>query len=160
MKKFLYVLMAMVLIFSFATAPAFAEGVPPAAGTVDIVVNYGVVIFAALCALVVLIFAIIAFIKKPRAEQIAKLKEWLLWAVVKAEKEFGRETGVIKLRYVYDLFIVTFPALAKLISFETFSKLVDDALEKMETLLTTNPKIKNLVESDGVTDPAPYTSAR
>lgn len=160
MKKFLCALMAMLMIFSFAAVPAFAEGITPITGPVDVLAEYAWVIFAGIVCLIVAGVAIYTFIKKPRAEQLEKLKEWLLWAVVEAEKEFGCETGVIKLRYVYDLFIVTFPVLAKLLSFERFSGLVDEALEKMETLLTTNPKIKALVEAGGGSDPVTYTSDR
>ena len=56
----------------------------------------------------------------PTNEQLKKVKEWLLWAVAEAEKELGSGTGQLKLRYVYDMFIVKFPSLAKIISFETF----------------------------------------
>ncbi|MFR6482019.1 MAG: hypothetical protein ACLUPD_10785 [Anaerotignum faecicola] len=47
------------------------------------------------------------------AEQREKVKEWLLLAVTEAEKELGSGTGQLKLRYVYDLFLRRFPAVAK-----------------------------------------------
>ena len=58
-----------------------------------------------------------------------KAKEWLLLAVIEAEKEFGSKTGVIKLRAVYNMFLTTFPVLSKFISFEQFSQMVDEVLE-------------------------------
>ncbi len=70
-----------------------------------------------------------------------KAKKWLLFACLEAEKEFGSKTGAIKLRYVYELFIATFPLLAKFISFEEFSKMVDDALTEMKHLIDTNMAI-------------------
>ena len=56
------------------------------------------------------------------------IKEWLLYAVVEAEKELGSKTGKIKLRQVYNEFIITFPIISKLITFDIFSKLVDIAV--------------------------------
>ena len=66
------------------------------------------------------------------------IKEWLLYAVVEAEKELGSKTGKIKLRQVYNEFIITFPIISKLITFDVFSKLVDIALIEMKKLLNTN----------------------
>ena len=80
-------------------------------------------------------------VQTPTDEQMAKIKEWLLWAVMQAEAEFGNGTGQLKLHYVYDLFVTRFPALVDIISFELFSKLVDDALEQMRHLLETNLNI-------------------
>lgn len=36
---------------------------------------------------------ILKFLKLPSTAQIAKVKEWLLWAVAAAEKELGTGTG-------------------------------------------------------------------
>lgn len=70
-----------------------------------------------------------------------KAKKWLLYAVTEAEKEFGSKTGAIKLRYVYELFMSTFPLLSKFISFKQFSQMVDEALEEMRHLIDTNMAI-------------------
>lgn len=86
------------------------------------------------------------FLDKPTEEQIAKVKEWLLYAVIEAESIFKDGTGALKLRYVYDMFITKFPALVNVISFEMFSKLVDEALEQMKHLLETNKDIAAYVE--------------
>ena len=87
------------------------------------------------------------FIKLPRAEQIAKVKQWLLWAVSEAEKILGGGTGQLKLRYVYDMFVTKFPVVAKLISFTYFGELVDEALEQMRELLDTNEAIEAYINS-------------
>lgn len=83
----------------------------------------------------------------PTKEQTAKIKEWLLWAVTQAEIELGKSTGTMKLRAVYNLFITRFPVAAKLVSFETFSLWVDEALDNMRELLATNDAIQKLVNS-------------
>ena len=70
-----------------------------------------------------------------------KAKEWLLLAVLEAEKEFGSKTGALKLRYVYDMFLATFPIFSRLITFEQFSKMVDEVLEEMKHLINTNTKV-------------------
>lgn len=82
----------------------------------------------------------------PRPEQLAKVKEWLLYAVIKAEKELGGGTGQVKLRYVYDMFVIRFPALSKLISFEMFSQMVDEALERMRKLLENSSSVEQYVK--------------
>lgn len=75
------------------------------------------------------------FAKKPSAEQMKKVRQWLLWAVTKAEKELGGGTGALKLRQVYDMFLARFPWMAKVIPFVQFCNLVDDALVEMRKLL-------------------------
>lgn len=51
-----------------------------------------------------------------------------------------------KLRQVYDLFVTRFPWLAKMISFDMFSGLVDEALEEMRSMLDSNQAVKAFVE--------------
>ena len=87
------------------------------------------------------------FLGLPTKEQVIKIKQWLLLAVTEAEAIFGRETGQLKLRYTYDLFLSKFPVAAKIVSFETFSLWVDEVLEQMRHLLNTNEAIKGIVES-------------
>lgn len=87
------------------------------------------------------------FFKLPTKEQIAKIKEWLLYAVTEAEKELGGGTGQLKLRQVYDLFVQRFPAVAAVISFDTFSGWVDEALEQMRELLAKNEHAAAYVEN-------------
>jgi hypothetical protein len=74
-----------------------------------------------------------------------KCKKWLLLACLRAEKEFGSKTGIIKLRYVYDLFLTTFPILSKFITFEQFGAMVDETLEEMKRLINTNMAVFEFV---------------
>lgn len=76
-----------------------------------------------------------------------KAKKWLLLACLEAEKEFGSKTGVIKLRYVYNMFLARFPVLSKFMSFEQFSNMVDTALEEMKHLINTNMAVFNIVNN-------------
>ena len=90
-------------------------------------------------------YAAYAFVRMPSDKQMEKVREWLLYAVTKAEKELGGGTGQIKLRYVYDMFVARFTWLAQVISFDMFSMMVDDALEKMKGMLEGNKALRQLV---------------
>ena len=103
-------------------------------------------VFLGLAAGIVLIIAgVISFSKLPKDEQIAKAKKLILKWVTQAEKDLGGGTGPIKLLTVYEIFAKQFPALFKIISFETFSGWVDEALEQMEALLQ-DERVKSYVE--------------
>lgn len=95
--------------------------------------------------------AIWRFVKLPREEQIEAAKEWLLGVVTEAERELGSGTGQLKLRYVYDRFVVRFPWLAKVIPFSTFAVWVDEALDGMKDMLETNEAVKEYVNGKGET---------
>ena len=54
-------------------------------------------IVAAAAAVAVGGYCVYVFVKKPTSVQIQSVKEWLLYAVTKAEKELGSGTGKLKL---------------------------------------------------------------
>ena len=114
----------------------------------EFLTNNWAIILALVVILVVIVINLTTFASLPTEKQLAKVREWLLWAVVQAEAELGGGTGRLKLRSVYDLFLQRFPQLAFLISFERFSKLVDDALEEMRELLEQNEAVKALVAGE------------
>ena len=89
---------------------------------------------------------IYGFFKLGKEKQLKMIQEWLLLAVVEAEKHLGGGTGKIKLRYVYDIFIDKFKFMALVITFEQFSLMVDDALVIMRNMLSDNEKLKIYVE--------------
>jgi hypothetical protein len=99
--------------------------------------------------IVVISFLAIDFIEMykffglPTATQKTKVLEWLLYAVIEAEKTFGDKTGTLKLRSVYDKFIDKFPTIARAVTFETFSKWVDEALTQMKAVLSKNAAIED-----------------
>lgn len=106
-------------------------------------------LFIGILALVaVLIYACIKFAKLPNGKQMTKIKEWLLYIVVKAEQELGEKTGKIKLAYTYDLFIARFKWMSVFITFDMFSILVDEALEEMKKMLESNKAVRVLVEGE------------
>jgi hypothetical protein len=100
------------------------------------------IIVAAIAIVAVGVAAAVRFLKQPSDEQLDKVREWLLYATTLAEKELGGGTGKLKLRYVYGLFVDKFTWVAKVISFETFSELVDEALGQMNKLLTSNTAVQ------------------
>lgn len=74
-------------------------------------------------------------------------KNWLVWAVTEAETMFGSKTGQLKLRYAYELAATRFPIIAKLIPFNMFGSLVDNALVIMRTMIENNKNIANVIEN-------------
>ena len=108
----------------------------------DFIVENWYIVMGLLAIIAAVVIYIVRFFKKPTEKQLESIKEWLLWATTEAEKRFGSGTGKLKLRYVYDLFAETFPWLAKIVSFETFSKLVDSALGDMNNLLASNNAVQ------------------
>jgi len=111
--------------------------------------NWAILAVAVIAIVLGVIYAY-RFVKLPPEQQLDKVQQWLLWAVVSAERELGGGTGELKLRSVYDLFVARFPWLAKLVSFECFADMVDDALSEMETLLAENKDIHAFVTGGDV----------
>lgn len=115
---------------------------------VEFLIAYWWLLIIAVAVFAVAGYAVYIFVKMPSNSQITKVKEWLLWAVTEAERELGSGTGQLKLRYVYDMFIVKFPSIAKVISFEAFSLMVDEVLEKFRDLLDKNQSLQNYITGD------------
>lgn len=111
------------------------------------IISFWPLLIVALGAGVVIGFNIKKFIETPTLQQLNQIKEWLLFAVAQAEKQFGGGTGQLKLRYVYDKFLTQFPQLAQHISFETFSMLVDEVLKRFKTILATNEYLQAYIET-------------
>lgn len=98
----------------------------------------GVITAIVLVAVILIVLAI----KQPK-----KVREWLIYAVTLAEKDLGGGTGKIKLRKVYDMFVDKYPVISFFVSFETFSKWVDVALDTMNEMLKDNKDIKAYVSN-------------
>lgn len=86
------------------------------------------------------------FVDLPSDAQIAKIKEAMLLWVALAEREFGKSTGALKLRYVYNLFVEKYPSLAPIVPFEVFAQWVDEVLAYFKRLMETNTAISEYVE--------------
>ena len=102
----------------------------------------GLITFVAFC-----IWLVLGFFKMPTDKQMEKVKEWLIWACIEAEKALQSGTGQLKLRQVYDMFcaVPAFTWVAKVISFETFSDLVSDALVEVKEMLVNNKVLAEYV---------------
>lgn len=115
---------------------------------IDFIQEYWFLIVAAVAVISVVSIKAYLWFKKPGNEQLEQVKQWLIYAVAKAEAELGSGTGQLKLRYVYDQFIKKFPAIAIFISFEDFSNMVDAALEELEKMMRENKEIGMLIKPD------------
>lgn len=67
-------------------------------------------------------YAVYVFVKMPSDKQLNKVREWLLYA--------------------------RFTWLARVISFEAFSMMVDEALERMKKMLESNKAMQTLVSGE------------
>lgn len=86
------------------------------------------------------------FMRLPSDRKIDLVKQWALYVVIEMERIYGKGTGSLKLAAAYDAFIKAFPDLVPLVPFELFSKIIDEALERMRHLLDTNLDIKEYVD--------------
>lgn len=112
----------------------------------EFIINHWAVLIGIVAVVAFAAIQIYKYIKLPTSEQIEKVQQWLLYAVIQAEKALGGGTGQVKLRYVYDMFVVRFPLVAPVLTFERFSQMVDVALNKMHELLANNVKIEEYIQ--------------
>jgi len=115
---------------------------------ISFILNNWYLIVGGIAIIALVVARILGFIKLPTDKQLERVKEWLKYAVMKAEKELGTGTGQAKLRLVYDWFITKFPIFSKVITFNYFSKLVKFALEWLNKQLKENEAIQNYVYGD------------
>lgn len=73
-------------------------------------------------------------------------------AVAEAERCLGSKAGQMKLSVVYSSFLKTFPWLAKIISFDLFADLVDEALENLSDILQSRVTKENIEDYLHMTD--------
>ncbi len=111
----------------------------------EFIIDNWFLVLACLAVTALVILDVRQFFKKPSAEQMDSVREWLLWAVAAAEQEMGGGAGQLKLRQTYDWFLERFPALALMISFEQYSGMVDDALDRLTDLLDKDEAARTLI---------------
>lgn len=87
------------------------------------------------------------FLQMPTDEQIKCIKNWLVRACIEAEKALGSGTGRMKALMVYDWFVAKFPAVANIVSFDTFMSWLELALEEAKHLMETNERISTYVNN-------------
>ena len=93
------------------------------------------------------IWFVIRFLGMPTKKQKAKVKEWLIWACIEAERVLQSGTGQLKLREVWNLFcaVPAFTWVARVISFEVFSGWVSEALTEVKQMLISNKALAEYV---------------
>ena len=105
------------------------------------------VVFGLAVAVIIAVLVVYRFFGLPTAKQVEKIKEWLIWACIEAERALQSGTGQLKLRQVYDMFcaVPAFTWVAKLISFELFSEWVSDALATAKEMMINNKALAEYV---------------
>ena len=90
------------------------------------------------------------FRQQPDEAQMAKVKEWLIWACVEAEKNLQSGTGQLKLREVWNMFcsVPAFEWVAKVISFDLFSSWVSVALSEVKQMIVKNDNLAEYIYGD------------
>lgn len=108
------------------------------------------VVFGLAVAVILAAIVVYRFFGTPTDKQVAKIKEWLIWACIEAEKALQSGTGQLKLRQVYDMFcaVPAFSWVAKVISFDVFSEWVSDALITVKEMLVNNEALSTYVYGD------------
>lgn len=101
------------------------------------------------CAIGGVVFGCKKFAQSGKTNQLKKVKEWLLFACVEAERDFGSGKGQLKLRYVYDMFVEKFGVIKYIVTFEEFSNMVDEVLESAIEFFE-NRQIENKPVDDGM----------
>lgn len=109
------------------------------------ILNNWMFIVAITAMIAMIISNILTFEREPKQQKIDNVKEWLKWAVLKAEQELGSGTGQAKLHMVYDLAVEKFPWIVNVITFSVFSSWVDESLEWLNNQLSSNNSIQNYV---------------
>lgn len=104
-------------------------------------------IVAFLACVAVAISLVFRFLGMPTEKQKAKVREWLIWACIEAERALQSGTGQLKLREVWNMFcaVPTFTWVARVISFEQFSTWVSDALLEVKLMLISNKALAEYV---------------
>ena len=114
------------------------------------VVENWAIIVSIVVTVAVATLAIYQFFLLPTDKQKEKVKEWLVWACIEAEKALQSGTGQAKLRRVYNAFIAVraFSWLAKIISFDTFSAYVSEALAEAKKMIINSESLAVYVYGD------------
>lgn len=103
-----------------------------------------------ICAVVCFLLYVRKFATLSAAEREKYVKAFLLAIVVEAEKQFGSGTGRVKLSWTYSRFVEAFPGMISFVSFELFSKWVDEVLEQMKNMLSDNSELQSYIDGEAV----------
>ena len=113
--------------------------------TMELIINNWATIVGVIIILIAAAVAVKKFLDKDKEQKIAVIREWLKYGVTVTEKALGSGTGELKLRMLYSMLTSQFPFAAKVVSFEQFSDMVDEALVWMKNQLENNPNTRAVV---------------
>lgn len=115
-------------------------------------------VVALIACIAMMICIVIRFLGLPTEEQNKKVKEWLVWACIEAERELQSGTGQLKLRKVYDVFcaVPAFTWVARVIPFTQFSEWVSDAIVTMKKMLISNTALAEYVYGEKAAEQVEY----
>lgn len=113
----------------------------------ELLIENWFLIVALLSCVAVGICFIFRYMGMPTEKQKAKVKEWLIWACIEAERALQSGTGQLKLREVWNMFcaVPAFTWVARIISFEVFSGWVSEALAEVKQMLISNKALAEYV---------------
>lgn len=108
--------------------------------------NWFLIVALLSCGVVGICF-VFHFLGMPTEKQKKKVREWLVWACIEAERALQSGIGQLKLREVWNLFcaVPAFTWVARVISFEEFSDWVSDALYEAKQMLISNKTLAEYV---------------
>ncbi len=108
--------------------------------------NWFLIVALLSCGVVGICF-VFRFLGMPTEKQKKKVREWLVWACIEAERALQSGIGQLKLREVWNLFcaVPAFTWVARVISFEEFSDWVSDALYEAKQMLISNKTLAEYV---------------
>lgn len=111
-----------------------------------VVVNWFLVVALA-AALGASVWVAVRFAGLPTEKQKEKIRNWLIWACIEAERKLQSDTGQLKLREVWNMFcaVPVFTAVAKFIPFKRFSEWVKEALILAKEMLIKNENLAQYV---------------
>lgn len=101
-----------------------------------------------MASLILILVVLIGMFVGIKAGYEKQIKQFLLYLVIKAEKEFGGSTGELKFAAVASWIYEKLPSVARIfISSNDIEELIEDAVVIMKKYLAENEKAKAIVEN-------------
>lgn len=114
------------------------------------IINDWYIYIGILALVIACIWLVYRFFCLPTEKRLQKVREWLIWACIEAEKALKSGTGQLKLRTVWNEFlsVPAFSIVSRFITFDKFFDLVDEALLIVKCMIVQNPNLAEYVYSD------------
>lgn len=114
------------------------------------IINDWYIYIGILALVIACIWLVYRFFCLPTEKRLQKVREWLIWACIEAEKALKSGTGQLKLRTVWNEFlsVPAFSIVSRFITFDKFYDLVDEALLIVKCMIVQNPNLAEYVYSE------------